>query len=82
VLVVHGGLTLILCVYIYCALIKLTHSLPLLTHSLAPRSLNIQQLTVQCITLYSYMDGLFQYFSFFNIFFISPAFWISLILTH
>jgi hypothetical protein len=43
----------------------------LLTLSLSPCSPHIQQLTVQCIILYSYIDGLFQYFSFSNIFFLS-----------
>jgi hypothetical protein len=42
---------------------------PLLTLSLSPCSPNIQQLTVWNIVLYSYMDGLFQYFSFSNSFF-------------
>jgi hypothetical protein len=47
---------------IYCALIKLTT--PLLTLFLSPCSPNIQHVTVQYIILYSYIDGLFQYFSF------------------
>jgi hypothetical protein len=33
---------------------------PLVTDSLSPCSPNIQQLTLQCIILYSYRDGLYQ----------------------
>jgi hypothetical protein len=45
----------------------------LFTNSLSPCCPNIQQLTVQCIMLNSYVYGLFQYFSFSNNFVISPA---------
>jgi hypothetical protein len=58
---------------IYHAFIKLTPSPPLLTHSQSPCSPNVQQLSVQCIVLYSHIDGLFQGFSFSNIFFLSPT---------
>jgi hypothetical protein len=44
----------------------------LLTHSLSPCSSNVH-LTVQCIVLYSYINGLSQYFSVSNIFCTSPA---------
>jgi hypothetical protein len=57
--------------YILC--FNQINSLPLfLTPPLSPCSGNIQQRTIQCIILYSYIDCLFQCFSFSNIFFISP----------
>jgi hypothetical protein len=45
----------------------------LLIHSLSPHSPNVQQHTVQCIIFYSDIDGLFQYFSFSNIFYTFPT---------
>jgi hypothetical protein len=69
-LIVQGCFTLVLQVCINCAFIKITSSPPLLTHSLSPKS---QQFSVQCIMVYSYVDSLFQYFSFSNIFFLSPT---------
>jgi hypothetical protein len=61
ILIVQGGFAVILQACIYHALIKLAP--PLLTLSLSPCSPNVQQLTVQYIMLYSYIDGLFQYFN-------------------
>jgi hypothetical protein len=61
------GFCLQACIY-HALIISTPHYL----HSLSPCSSNIQQLTVQCIILYSHIDGLFQYFSFSNIFFTSP----------
>jgi hypothetical protein len=58
--------------YVLCSNQIPPASPPLLPHSQSPCSPNIQQLTVQHIVLYSDIDG-FQYFSFFNIFFTSPA---------
>jgi hypothetical protein len=57
---------------IYRAFIRLTLFPLLFTHSLSPCFPNIQQLTVQCIILYSFIDELFQYFSFSNIFLSLP----------
>jgi hypothetical protein len=74
ILIVQGDFNLILQVRICHDFIKLTPSPPLLTYSLSLRSPNIQQLTIQCIILYSYIDGFFQYFSFSNIFFLFPTF--------
>jgi hypothetical protein len=48
-------------------------NIPLLTLSLLPCSHNIQQLKVHYIILFSYIDKLFQYFSFSNIFISSPT---------
>jgi hypothetical protein len=48
---------------------QITHLL--FTLSLSPCSTNIQELTVQYVTLYLYINGLFQYFSLSNIFFTS-----------
>jgi hypothetical protein len=66
VVTVQGWFTLVLQAWIYSALIKL--SPPLLTLSLSLCLPNIQQLTVQYIILYSNIDGLFQHYSFSNIF--------------
>jgi hypothetical protein len=57
ILIVQGGFALILQVCIYCVFIKLTSSPALLTHYLSPCSPNIQQLTVKCIILYSYIES-------------------------
>jgi hypothetical protein len=46
---------------------------PLLILFLSPCSPNIQQLMVQYVLLHSYVDGLFQYFSFSYNFFLSPT---------
>jgi hypothetical protein len=59
ILIVQGGFDLVLQVCIYPAFFTLTPSPPLLTNSLSPCIPNIQQLTVQYIILYSYIDGLF-----------------------
>jgi hypothetical protein len=70
ILIVQGNFTLVLQVCIYGAL----NSLPSIIYSfLSPFFPNIQQLTIQYIILYSYTDELFQYFSFSNIFFLSPT---------
>jgi hypothetical protein len=58
VVIVQGCFFLVLQVGIYCILIKLTPSFSI------TMLLNIQQLTIQCIILYSYIVGLLQYFSF------------------
>jgi hypothetical protein len=68
ILIVKGGFALVFQACVYPALVKSTLPL-LLTHPLLQFSPNIQKLTVQCTILYSYIDGLFQYFSFFSIFF-------------
>jgi hypothetical protein len=76
ILIVQGEFALILQGCIYRAFIKCP---PLLTHCLSPCSPNIQQwiqLNIQfnvCIISYSYIDELFQYFSFSNIFFLYPT---------
>jgi hypothetical protein len=67
-LVIQGCFTWVLQVHIFWDFIKLRSSPLLLTHSLSPYSLNIQHLTIQCSMLYSYIDGLFQYFLFLIIF--------------
>jgi hypothetical protein len=73
IFIVQGGFSLVLSVWIYCAFIKLMLSPPLHTHRLSPCSPNTQQVTVQYIISYSCIDRLFQYFSFLNIFFLSPT---------
>jgi hypothetical protein len=73
-LIVQEGYSLVHQDCIYHAFIKLTPSPPLFTHPLSPYSPNIQHLTIQCIVLYSRMCGLFQKFSFSNLFFLSPNF--------
>jgi hypothetical protein len=70
ILTVQGDFTLVLQACICCALaIALP---PLLTHFLSPCSPNTQQFTGPWIMFYSYVDGLFQYFSFSNNF-LSPT---------
>jgi hypothetical protein len=76
-LVAQRSFILVFQICIYHAFIKLTP--PLLTHSLSPHSPNIQPLTVQCIILYSYIDGLFQHF-FILYFFLSSTSYSSLII--
>jgi hypothetical protein len=63
-LIVQGVFAVALQACICHAFIKLTHSHPLLAHSLSPRYPNSQQHTVQCIIFCSYIDGLFQCFLF------------------
>jgi hypothetical protein len=72
ILIVQGDFSLVLPVCTYHAFSKLIPFSPLLTHSLSPCSPNIHQFAVQCIILYSYIDGLLQYFSFTNIYFLPP----------
>jgi hypothetical protein len=72
ILIVQGGFVLVLHICIYRAFIKLTLS-PLTCSFSVTMLPNIQQHTVQCTILYSYIDGLFQYFSFSNIFFTFPT---------
>jgi hypothetical protein len=67
ILVVQGGFTLAFRTCINRALIRLP---PLFTLALLPI---IQQLTVHYLTLSSFIDGMFQKFSFSNILFPSPA---------
>jgi hypothetical protein len=62
-LVVQGCFALTLHKCIYHALIRLTP----ITFSLSPLFLIIQQLTVHCVILFSYVHGMFQYFSLSNI---------------
>jgi hypothetical protein len=59
---IQGSFALVHQACMYCTLIKLTGSSPLLTHSLSPRSPTTQQLTAQYTVLYSYTDELFQIF--------------------
>jgi hypothetical protein len=79
ILIIQGDLALVLQVFMYHVFIKLSSFPPLLTHCLSPYSPNIQQVTIQCIILYSYMHGLFQYFLFSNI---SPTSYSFLRQTH
>jgi hypothetical protein len=71
ILIVQRGFALLLQVCVYRALIKLTSQPPyllILCHH-APLIFN----SIQFSALYSYIDGLFQYFSFSNIFFTYPT---------
>jgi hypothetical protein len=76
ILIFQGGFTLAFQTCIYHALIRLhspitySFSITILSQQDPPI---IQQLTVHYIILYSYVDGMFQYFSFSNIFFLSPS---------
>jgi hypothetical protein len=68
--IVQGDFALVLQVCIYCVFMKFNPTPLLLLYFLSACSSNSQQFTVQCKILYSYIDGLFWYFSFFNIFFL------------
>jgi hypothetical protein len=68
---VQESFTLVLHACVRHVLIKFSSLL--LSHSLSSCSPNIQQLAVQYIVLYSYIDQLFQYISFSSIFLPLPS---------
>jgi hypothetical protein len=82
ILMAQKGFILALQACKFWALMKLTLLHRCYTLCLSPYFPNIQQLTEQCIILYSYIDGLFQYFSFSIIFFPSTASYSLLRQTH